>query len=205
VYDAIRLVIADDHALFRQGLRALLACEPDLAIVGEVDRIDDLPVVLASKPCDLLLLDLQMERDTMDDVSLLARRAAVVVLTANDSAPNALRAIRLGARAVVFKRFAVETLVDAIRTVARGGAWIPPNLHSALAAELRLAAANPLTPREDEIARQVASGLRNSEIARALSISEDTVKTHLNRIFRKLGVRNRVELVRNSQALYRTS
>lgn len=200
MHDAIRLVVADDHLLFRQGLRALLAAEPDVAIVGEVERVEHLTELLARTPCDLVLLDLQMERDTVADIQALSRYAAIVVVTANESAPNAVRALRHGARAVVFKRFAVETLIEAIRAVALGGVWLPPSLHADLVTELRLTEANPLSPREEEIMHLVACGLRNAEIALELAISEQTVKTHLQRIFRKIGVRDRVGLVLYARA-----
>jgi DNA-binding NarL/FixJ family response regulator len=105
----------------------------------------------------------------------------------------------LGARAVVFKRFAVETLMEAIRAVAEGNVWMPASLQAEVAARLRSPIMNALSPREEEVVRYVARGLRNAEIAQELSISEQTVKTHLNSIFRKLKIRDRVEL-----ALYAT-
>ncbi|HZR84439.1 MAG TPA: response regulator transcription factor [Candidatus Binatia bacterium] len=192
----IRLVVADDHALFRQGLSFLLGLEPDVAIVGEVHRVADLPDLLARTPCDELLLDLQMEHSTLIDIESLAAKVPVVVLTASELPSDAVAAIRNGAMAVVFKRFAVETLMDAIRTVAAGNVWLPPDLQTHVAAHLREPAANQLSLREAEVVRYVAMGLRNAEVARQLSISEETVKGHLKRIFRKVGVRDRVELVR---------
>ena len=112
---------------------------------------------------------------------------------------DAVAAIRKGARAVVFKRFAVETLMDAIRTVAADNVWLPASLQTHMVAELRRPPASALSPREEEVVRYVALGLRNAEVAKELSISEQTVKTHLNSIFRKLGVRDRLELVLHAQ------
>jgi DNA-binding NarL/FixJ family response regulator len=190
----IRIVVADDHLLFRQGLRSLLKSEREVVIVGETDRADDLPGLLDRTPCDQLLLDLQMERSALADIETLVLRVPVLVLTASEVPSDAVAAIRKGARAVVFKRFAVDTLMDAIRTVAANQVWLPSSLQTYMASQLRTPAANALSSREEEVVRYVALGLRNGEIAAELSISEETVKTHLNRIFRKLGVRDRVEL-----------
>ena len=190
----IRLVIADDHRIFRQGLKSLLKSERDVTVVGETDHVGDLAAVLEETPCDLLLLDLQMERSVIGDIESLSTRAPVIVLTASEIPADAVAALRSGARAVVFKRFAVETLMDAVRTVAGGEVWMPASLQTHMATQLRAPAAGALSPREEDVLRHVAMGLRNAEIADRLSISEETVKTHLNRIFRKLGVRDRVEL-----------
>src|SRR5262245_35733890 len=105
----IRLVVADDHHLFRQGLKALLKQEPEVTIVAETERVAGLRAVLAQTACDQLLLDLQMERNSLPDIESLAKRVPVIVLTASEVPADALAAIRMGARAVVFKRFAVET------------------------------------------------------------------------------------------------
>ncbi len=190
----IRLVIGDDHSLFRQGLKSLLKSEREVTVVGEVDRVDDLAALLAGTPCDLLLLDLQMERGTIADIEALAARMPVVVLTASEVPADAVAALRKGARAVVFKRFAVETLMEAIRAVAGGEVWLPASLQTHLAAQLRSPLPNALSPREEDVLRCVVRGMRNAEVARELAISEETVKTHLNRIFKKLGVRDRLEL-----------
>ena len=197
----IRIIIADDHALFRQGLRSLLDSEPEVAIVGETDRAEVLPDLLSRTLCDQLVLDLQMERHTLADIETLARRVPIVVLTASEVPADAVTAIRRGARAVVFKRFAVETLMDAIRTVAANQVWLPSSLQTHMATELRRPSTSLLSPREEEVVRYVALGLRNAEVAAKLSISEQTVKTHLNNIFRKLAVRDRVELVLHAQRI----
>jgi DNA-binding NarL/FixJ family response regulator len=199
VPDTIRIVIADDHQLFRQGLKSLLLSEPEVSIVGETDRTDNLLDLLARAPCDLLLLDLQMERNALADIETLAERVPVLVLTASEVPADAVAALRKGARAVVFKRFAVEDLMHAIRTVAAGSVWLPANLHTHVAEQLRKPAMSALSPREEAVVRYVALGLRNAEVAHALSISVETVKTHLNSIFRKLGVRDRVELALYAQ------
>jgi len=190
----IRIIIADDHAIFRQGLKSLLKHEPEIVIVGEAGRADEVTATLERDACDLLLLDLQMERNSLADIEALAARVPVIVLTASEVSADALAAIRMGARGVVFKRFAVETLMDAIRSVAEGNVWMPPSLQAQLAGRLHKSIMNPLSPREEEVVRYVALGLRNAEVAKKLALSEPTIKTHLNSIFKKLGVRDRVEL-----------
>ena len=122
----IRLIIADDHALFRDGLRSLLALRPELKVVAEVDNLEAIPATLESTPCDILLLDLQMNRNALPELGALAARVAVIVVTASEEPGPAIAAVRAGARAVVFKRFAVETLVNAILTVANGQVRLPP-------------------------------------------------------------------------------
>jgi len=189
-----RIVIADDHALFRQGLRSQLKLQPGMAVVAEVERADDLRPTLARIPCDILLLDLQMERNSLVDIADLVDQCAVVVVTASEQADDAVAAIRAGARAVVFKRFAIETLMEAISAVMEGRPWLPPELQQDLADRLQERGTDPITPREREIIRYVALGMRNAEVATKLEISEVTVKSHLNNIFQKLGLRGRTEL-----------
>jgi DNA-binding NarL/FixJ family response regulator len=116
------------------------------------------------------------------------------VVTANERPEDAIEAIQSGARGVVFKRFAVDTLMHAIHAVMQGDVWMPPSVQAHTVAVLSQTGRGPLTPREREVIRHVALGLRNAEVARKLAISEPTVKTHLNNIFQKLGIRDRVEL-----------
>ena len=191
----LRLIVADDHALFRQGLRSMLThLQPDVSVVAEVERVSEVAPALDRTPCDVLLLDLQMERNALADIEGLARRVPVVVVTASQQSAEALAAIRAGARAVVFKRFAVETLMDALRAVTAGDVWLPPALQRELAAPLSEPATKTLTRREREIVRLVALGFHNPEIAKQLSIGEVTVKTHINNVFHKLKLRDRVGL-----------
>jgi len=191
----LRLIVADDHALFRQGLRSMLTnLHPDVSVVGEVDRVSEVVPALDRTPCDVLLLDLQMERNALADIEGFARRVRVVVVTASQQAAEALAAIRAGARAVVCKRFAVETLMDALRAVTAGDVWLPPSLQRELTAPMSEPATKALTPREREIVRLVALGFHNPEIAKQLSIGEVTVKTHINNVFHKLKIRDRVGL-----------
>ena len=192
----LRMIIADDHALFRQGLRSMLRLEPGVVVVAEVERVADLAPILAETRCDVLLLDLQMDRNALADIEGLARRVRVLVVTASEQPSEALAALRAGARAVVFKRFALETLMDAVRAVVEGHVWMPPALQAEMTAQALQSETEPLSSREREIVRAVALGLRNAEVAQHLAIAEATVKTHLNKVFQKLGIRDRTELVR---------
>ena len=190
---SLRLIIADDHALFRQGLKSLLLLEPDTEVVAEIESANDVNPAVTASNCDILLLDLQMDRWMMEDIPQLARLTNVIVLTASESAENGVRALRLGAKGIVQKRFAIETLMMAVRSVGDGLVWMPPMVQTEFARQ-ESTSGKELTPRESEIVRYVASGLRNNEVAERLSITESTVKTHLNNIFQKLGVRDRLEL-----------
>jgi len=189
------MIIADDHMLFRQGLKSMLVnLHANVSVLAEVERVEDIAPLLARTPCDILLLDLQMERSALADIPAFARRVRVVVVTASQQLSDALTAIRAGARAVVFKRFAVETLMEAVRTVTDGHVWLPPALQTEMTALLSEPDPKALTAREREIVRLIALGFHNDEIARRLSIEEVTVKTHINNVFHKLEVRDRVGL-----------
>lgn len=191
----VRLVIADDHALFREGLKALLRHQSSFSVVAEVERADDLLPALAATPCEVLLLDLQMDRWLLNDIESLSRVVRIVVLTASERPADAVTALRLGASAVVQKRFVFETLIEAISAVAEGLVWMPTSLQAEITARWRSGGDPALTARESEIVELVALGKTNAEVAEKLAISDGTVKTHLNNVFKKLGVRNRTELV----------
>jgi two-component system, NarL family, response regulator len=199
--ETIRLIIADDHAVFRDGLKSLMRLEGSIEVVAEVDRASQIETVLQETSCDLLLLDLQMDEWVGDQIKNLSGYTSVLVLTASERVEDAMTALRMGARAIVQKRFAFETLIEAIKTVASGMVWLPTTLQTQLAAQWAAPSVKPLTDRETEIVRCVAIGLRNAEVARQLSISESTVKSHLNNIFQKLALRDRVELTHYAIAL----
>jgi len=118
----------------------------------------------------------------------------VVIVTANEYSDEPLAAMRAGARAVVFKRFAVEMLLEAIHAVVEGNVWMPPALQAQLTGSLREAHRQRLTRRELDVVRHAAMGLKNADIAKRLFISEETVKAHLSSVFSKIGVHDRVEL-----------
>jgi DNA-binding NarL/FixJ family response regulator len=193
----VRVVIADDHALFRQDLKTMLRRRAEIRVVGDVESLAALEPVLARGTCDVLLLDLQMERNALADVERLSKLVRVVIVTASEHPSNALAAVQAGASAIVFKRFAMETLIEAIRAVCSGHVWLPPTLQ----AEVRTRAFGKrsdatLSAREREVVRLSALGLRNHEIAKRLEIGEATVKTHIGNALQKLGIRDRVDLAR---------
>ena len=194
--EKIRVLIADDHALFRQGLRTMLRRRTEVTVVADVARLTDLEPLLADGACDILLLDLQMEHNALADIQRLARLVRVVVVTASEHPSNALAALKAGANAVVFKRFALETLIEAIRAARDGYVWLPPSLQAEVRTRAFAKPADQLSARESEVVRLVALGLRNQEIADRLGIGEATVKTHLNNILHKLALRDRVEVAR---------
>jgi len=196
----VRVAVADRHTLVREGLTALLHLQAGIVVVGEIADGGEVAARLVAEPCDVLLLDQRTWLADGCDIREL-RESVHVVLIGDDASDSsdAVRALRHGARGVVFRRASVTALLEAIRTVAAGQVWMPRGLQAQLAEMLHGDPPRTLTPREREIVRQVAAGSRNGEIGAMLAISEQTVKTHLGRIFRKLGVRDRVGL-----ALYAT-
>lgn len=196
---AIRIIIADDHAIFRDGLRRLLASEKDFAVVGEAaDGEQAISLTRQLKP-DILLLDLAMPRkpgmETLRELAELKLPVHVILLTAAIHPFEVSCALQLGARGVVLKASPPELLLKSIRAVSEGQHWVASEVLSdwaRIAEEPTGAAA--LTSREMEIVSAIRSGSSNREIAQKLSISEETVKRHLSNIFAKLGVSSRLEL-----------
>ena len=192
--NVVRVAIADDHAVVREGLKALFEITPDIEVVGEVESADEVMATVERTRCDVLLLDLQMDRWVMDEIGALAGTTKVVVLTGNDINDVLINALLRGARAIVKKTFAPENIREAIRAVVSGSVWMPAELRDQLATRSRTEVGEGLSARESEIVRYVAVGMRNAEVADKLAITEGTVKVHLNNIFKKLGIRDRVEL-----------
>lgn len=205
----LRVVIVDDHTLFREGLRTILAMEDDIEVVADVESAEDIVELMWQTRPDVLLLDIRMPQgnglDAVPAVVKISPGTQVLVLTACDEKEEHVRAFRLGAKGVILKDSARQTLIQAIRTVCRGEMWVEPRMSSLLIEELSRPSPeaeggsaqheNGLTERELEIVRLVAQGFKNKEVGSTLSISERTVKTHLTNIFQKLGVRDRVGLV----------
>lgn len=199
--ETIRILLADDHPVVRDGLAAMLATQPDFAVVGEAGTGAEAVEQAARLRPDVVLMDLEMP--ALDGIEAIRRlRVAdssiqVVVLTAFDTDERILGALQAGAQGYLLKGAPRAEIFAAIRTVSAGGALIPPVVASKLLQQVR-AAEHPdaLTAREVEVVRLVAAGLANREIAGHLSISERTVKFHVSAILAKLGAGNRTQAVR---------
>lgn len=206
----IRIVIADDHPIFRDGLRRLLETETDLKVIGEAcDGAEAVKLARQLKP-DILLLDLAMPRqhglEALREMSTSSNQGSVriILLTAAAEKKQIVEALQLGARGVVLKDSATQLLLKSIYTVMAGEYWVGRESVSNLVQYLRNLMQSSgeearqrkfgLTPRELEIVSAVVAGYSNKEIAEYFKISEDTVKHHLSNIFDKLGVSTRLEL-----------
>ena len=195
----IRVLVADDHPVVRGGLVGWLAAQPDLDVVGEAaDGLEALAAVASSAP-DVVLMDLRMPR--MDGVTATGRISAahpavrVLVLTTYDTDADIVRAVEAGATGYLLKDTPLPQLADAVRAAARGETVLAPPVAAKLVSRMRAPAAEAPTARELQVLAGVARGLTNAEIGRELFIGEATVKTHLLRVFAKLGVDDRTRAV----------
>lgn len=190
----VRILLCDDHLVVRAGLLALLGSEPDIEVVGEAGSGEEAVAMAAKLTPDVVLMDLQLGTG-IDGVEATRRIAPtgvhVLVLTTYDTDADITRAIEAGATGYLLKAERPEELFTAIRSAAQGRTTLSPPVASRVMDRMRGAARPALTERETDILGQLAHGLGNREIARALFISEATVKTHLGRIYAKLGVDTR--------------
>jgi two-component system, NarL family, nitrate/nitrite response regulator NarL len=197
----VRIVIADDHQIFRDGLKRLLESEPGFKVVAEAaNGVDAVRVANEANP-DILLLDVAMPRlggiEAMAGADLDGTR--IILLTAAIDPGELLRAVRLGARGIVLKESATRSLIEGIHRVMDGKLLMAPEIADDLAQALRQAGSQRerpyrLTPREVEIIEAIAAGDSNRDVAARLSISLQTVKHHLTSIFDKTGTSSRLEL-----------
>jgi two-component system nitrate/nitrite response regulator NarL len=201
----IRVLIIDDHTLFRSGVKALLARQPGFEVVGEAaDGLDGIKRAKALKP-DVILLDLHMPGlSGREAVKILAQElpeSQVVMLTVSEDAEDLVETLRSGASGYLLKNIDTQTLLDSIRRAADGESVVSAEMTSKLvrglkagsSAEPQPAEKDKLSPREREILGFLAKGASNKEIARALDVAESTVKIHVQHILRKLNLTSRVQ------------
>jgi two-component system, NarL family, nitrate/nitrite response regulator NarL len=201
----IRLMIVDDHSLFREGLARLLAAEPDLEIVGNCDHLADALEVLDSEDVDLVLLDYDLETEQgsqfLDALKRRARKPKVLMVTAGMGGAGMLSIMEAGASGIFLKHSHPGQLAEAIRRVMEGEMWLDPR---AVKAVIARASCNgeqgrseaPLNAREKAVLKGVLEGASNKQIGMALDLSESSVKAVLQQLFGKAGVRTRGQLVR---------
>jgi DNA-binding NarL/FixJ family response regulator len=199
---ALRLVIADDHMVVRAGLRALLEGEPDLEVVAEAGSGEEAVQLALGLVPDVVLMDLRFASAgrSIDGIEAVRRLAAeapglpVVMLTSCSGRVDVVRALEAGARGYVLKAGPPEELFRAVRSAAAGGMGLAPEIVGDLVGQV-VGLRTDLTQRETDVVRLVSEGHSNRSIAESLFLSEATVKTHLVRIYRKLGVDNRAAAV----------
>ncbi|MEZ4736389.1 MAG: response regulator transcription factor [Caldilineaceae bacterium] len=197
----IRILIADDHPIVRDGLRAVLSTQADFAVVGEAETgVEVLAQVAALQP-DLLLLDLEMPQgdgvETLKQLAQANNPVRAIIFTAFDTDDRIVEAVRAGAKGYLLKGAPRAELFNAIRVVHNGGSLLQPVIASKLIDRLTqpVAVVEPLTAREQEVLALLAQGLPNKEIAERLVITERTAKFHVSAILSKLGATNRTEAV----------
>lgn len=195
----VRVMVADDHAVVRAGIVALLAAEPGLEVVGEAsDGLEAVKQALELRPA-VVVMDVRMPGLTGDAATARIREAApevrVLVLTTYESDASILAAIEAGASGYLLKAAPADELIAGVRSVAAGEVALSPAIAAQLVSRMRAPAPTALTPRETEVLRLVAEGLSNRAIGERLFVGEATVKTHLLRAFEKLGVNDRTRAV----------
>lgn len=198
----IKILVADDHPMLREGLVAVLGTQPDFEVVGEAADGEEVARLAAELEPDVILLDLEMP-GTDGVAALEALRESgsgtrAVVFTAYDTDERILGALRAGARGYLLKGASRAEIFSAVRTVAAGGSLLQPDVTDRLLAHVsreRGPEPDPLTPRETEVLVLLSRGLQNREIAARLYVTERTVKFHVSSILHKLGAENRTEAV----------
>lgn len=205
VRSTIKILIADDHAIFREALRKLLDSDDEITIVGEAQNGAECIKLLAKLKPDILLLDLRMpDKDglaVLEEVNFNTLPTRVIILTAAEDSRDVVRAMRLGARGAVLKESAIDLLVKCIHRVHAGEIWLDSRMTTEMLNTFSASSKSGvgseklrLSDREMEVVQLVAQGLQNKEICKKLFISVQTVKNHLHNIFDKLGVSDRLEL-----------
>ena len=197
---AIRVLVIDDHTLFRRGVVALLSSDAGLAIVGEAaDALEGTRLAAATRP-DVVLLDLNMPSlsglEALPAIKEAAPQAAVVMLTVSEDAEDLMACLQAGASGYLLKNIEADFLRAAIRRIARGESVMSEAMTAKLVREVQRPAEPPkpsLSPREQEILALIAKGASNKEAARELGVAESTIKIHVQHILRKLNLSTRVQ------------
>jgi DNA-binding NarL/FixJ family response regulator len=199
----IRLLLLDDHILFREGLRRLLISEPDFETVAECGTPAEALEALSRWHVDIILLDFDLEDDIgthfISSAIASGYKGKILMVTAGMSPPDISASWKLGISGIFLKHSSPATLLQAIRTVAAGGEFIDPKLAAGVGRGLESkvqTATGQLTAREQEVLRSVFEGLTNKEIAHRIGVSQSSVKATLQQLFEKTGVRTRGQLVR---------
>jgi DNA-binding NarL/FixJ family response regulator len=205
----IRVLIADDHPVVREGIRKLLSLEDDVEVVGEAEDGETTVAQVEKLDPDVVLLDLRMPRQdgfaALQRIQKMARKTRVIIITASDDKNEYVQAMKLGCSGIVLKQTSGDLIVKSIRRVYAGEIWLDSHTTAAVMRQfsspsdtaqgsVRARDRSPLSQREREIVALVAQGYKNKEMAEKLFISEQTVKNHLHNIFDKLGVSDRLEL-----------
>ncbi|MFF4774843.1 response regulator [Microtetraspora fusca] len=195
----VRLMIVDDHPVVRQGLRGMLESDPGVDVVGEAGSGDEAVVRSRELRPDVILMDLRMPSGDGVDATrrILAERpeSRVIVLTTYETDQDIVRAVEAGAAGYLLKDISRADLLAAVASAVRGETVLAPSVATKLVTRMRAPVAESLSPREAQVLSLVARGLTNAEIGTELFISEATVKTHLLRVFAKLGVSDRTAAV----------
>jgi len=195
----VRVVLVDDHPVVRAGIIGMLEGEPDIEVVGEAGNGREALRIAAAVLPDVVLMDLRMpDLDGVEATRALRAREnppMVVILTTYDTDADILRAVEAGATGYLLKDAPRAELAEAVRAAARGQTVLSPPVAAKLVSRMRGADATALTSREIDVLGLVARGLTNGQVGRALLIAEATVKTHLLRVFAKLGVDDRTAAV----------
>lgn len=200
----INVLIADDHALIREGLKKILKNEPDMTLAGEAGNVQELNEQLRKLAVDIVLLDISMPGesglDALKDLKQQNAHLPILILSVHPEHRFAIRALKAGASGYITKESAVEELVQAIRKIVAGGKYVSLALAEQLATELETGNAKPLhetlSDREYQVMCMIASGKKSSEIAEELSVSLSTVNTYRARIFEKMKLQSNVDLTR---------
>lgn len=199
----MKVLIADDHPIVRQGLKQILAADPELAVVGEATNGDDALRLARSLAWDVAIFDFSMPGrsglELIADVKRAYPQRPVLILSMHSEQLHAARVLKAGAAGYISKESAPQELTQAVRKVARGGTYVSQALAEILAGELTRKSARPpherLSDREYRVMWFLASGKQTGEIAAAMLLRPSTVSTYRTRILRKLGLRNNAELV----------